>query len=163
MQPTASPMSCPEHFDLDRIAFAVDALTAGFTVALLIHVSQTRGRGTAIVFEALPDDEFHAITVRSRTDDCGETPLRVVGVAAPVRIRTDGASPTHKTPVAPSHGWMVHLVERGGRRATRLRQPEMAGTDLTRTEGARTGVNDSVVPLGGPIDDLCCRLLDMTA
>lgn len=161
MQPTVSPMSCPEYFDLDRIAFAVDVLTAGVEVPLLMHVSQTRSRGTAIVFEALPDGELNAITARPRTDHCDKIPWRVVGIAAPIRVRADATSTAHAVPAVPSDGWMVHLVERGGRRATRLWQPDEIEKDRASTEEAGAVGNDRAVPLGGPIDDLCCRLLDM--
>ena len=162
MQPTGTPTSCPEHFDLDRIAFAVDALTVGVSQPLLIHVAQIRGRGTTIVFEALPEVELSAINARPRTDDCGHTPWRVAGIAAPVRVRADATSSVREAAAASSNGWMVHLVERGGRRATRLWQPDEIGTERAMTGEAGTQGNDRVVPIGGPVDDLCCRLLDMT-
>lgn len=156
MQPFVTPTSCPPHFDLDRIAFAVDALTAGFTEPLLIHVAQIPGRGTTIEFEAFPERELHTITVQPDTD--AQRPWRVAGIAAPVRIR---AAPP--TPTVPRHGWLVHLVERGGRRATRLWQPKRIGAEPANTDGTRTDVTGRAVPLGGPIDELCCQLLDMTS
>lgn len=139
----------PAH-DLSRIALAVDALTAGTSCPCLVHVDfgpDPFDHAAIVEFGLTPlpgASGFH--DVLSALDGwCAPVAWYVVGVSTPASVRSTEAIGRHHP------AWVVHLVDRGGERMTRLSVP-----DAPRLSGSTSGFLSDT-----PLD--CClrRVLGM--